>query len=74
MNSTWWKSCAIRSGSGRQMWRVENDGNRLDVVTIHGIDPEELGMLGTFTVSPGDSRTYFLNLEGGVIYQAEWPF
>lgn len=52
---------------------VPDDGSRLDVITFPGLDQEEFGFLGSFSVSVADGRAYFLNVQDGIIYKAEWP-
>ncbi|MEX2362016.1 MAG: hypothetical protein WD597_00280, partial [Balneolaceae bacterium] len=52
---------------------VPKEGDRMDVVTIEGLDQEEIGFLGSFSVSPSDSKIYFLNIRQGLIYEADWP-
>lgn len=52
---------------------VPDDGSRLDVITFPGLEQEELGFMGSLSVSDDDSRAYFLNVQDGIIYEAEWP-
>ncbi|MFO8029768.1 MAG: hypothetical protein R6U28_07890 [Cyclonatronaceae bacterium] len=51
-----------------------SDGSQFEVVEYHGIENEEIGNFGSFSVSPADSRAYFLNAQDGKIYEAVWPF
>lgn len=52
---------------------VPSDGSQFEIIEYHGIENEEIGNLGSFSVSPTDSRTYFLNAQEGKIYKAKWP-
>lgn len=52
---------------------IPDDGTRLDVITFHGLDPEKIGYLGSYSVSPPDKQAYFLYSREGILFEAEWP-
>lgn len=49
------------------------DGGEIKLVSFPRLNSEVLGLFGTFTVSPDNSRVFFLNNQDGIIYEAEWP-
>jgi len=52
---------------------VPADGGEIKLVSFPRLNSEVLGLFGTFTVSPDNSRVFFLNNQDGIIYEAEWP-
>ncbi len=52
---------------------IPADGSEMKLISFPGLNSEVSGLFGTFTVSPDNSRVYFLNNQDGVIYEAEWP-
>jgi len=54
---------------------VPADGSSSEMITYSGIEYDQLRLFGkSFSVSPSDSRIYFLNYDKGEIHKARWPF
>ncbi|TVQ73093.1 MAG: hypothetical protein EA363_03625, partial [Balneolaceae bacterium] len=52
---------------------VSDDGENLAEIIYQGIENDLIGRFNTFTISPEDSRAWFLNQRDGEIYSADWP-
>lgn len=53
-------------------WLSEN-GEQLHLISYADLDREVLSYFGSFSISPDNTRIYFLNNQEGIIYEAEWP-
>ncbi|MEX0660929.1 MAG: 6-bladed beta-propeller [Balneolaceae bacterium] len=52
---------------------IPEDGSRIDLIKIEGLNMDVQGFMEGFTVSPGDQRAYYLERSIGTIYEIDWP-
>jgi hypothetical protein len=52
---------------------IPADGSEMKLLSFPGLSSNVLGLFGIFSLSPDNSRVYFLNKQDGIIYTAEWP-
>lgn len=53
---------------------VPVDGSGVNLITFPGLSADEFGLFGSFAISEDNTRAYFLNIQDGIIYEAEWPW
>lgn len=54
-------------------WLPES-GEQLHLISYVDLGREVLSLFGSFSISPDNTRIYFLNTQEGIIYEADWPF
>lgn len=53
-------------------WLPE-DGEQIQLISYADLGREVLSHFGSFSISPDNTRIYFLNSQEGIIYEADWP-